>query len=99
MYATVPPDGSALESEIACAMVTAAAEGFAAGQSVVLNLSLGTTTTDNEPAVALQAAVDLIEEMAAEEDKDVCSSPRPATTATTARSGRRRCAGWSRSVR
>ncbi|HEY6746006.1 MAG TPA: S8/S53 family peptidase [Mycobacteriales bacterium] len=71
MYAAVPPDGSALESEIACAMVTAVQDGFDAGQSVVLNLSLGTTTTDNQPAVALQAAVDLIEEMAAEQDRDV----------------------------
>jgi hypothetical protein len=71
MYAAVPPDGSALESEIACAMVTAVQEGFEAGQSVVLNLSLGTTTTDDEPPVALQAAVDLIEEIAAEQGKDV----------------------------
>jgi hypothetical protein len=71
MYATVPPDGSALESQIACAMVTAVQDGFDAGQSVVLNLSLGTTTTDNEPPVALEAAVDLIEEMAAEQDRDV----------------------------
>lgn len=71
MYAAVPPDGSALESQIACAMVTAVQEGFDAGQSVVLNLSLGTTTTDNEPPVALQAAVDLIEEMAAEQDREV----------------------------
>jgi hypothetical protein len=71
MYAAIPPDGSALESQIACAMVTAVQEGFDAGQSVVLNLSLGTTTTDNEPPVALEAAVDLIEEMAAEQDRDV----------------------------
>jgi hypothetical protein len=71
MYAAVPPDGSALESEIACAMVTAVREGLEAGQSVVLNLSLGTTTVDDEPPVALQAAVDLIEELAAEHDRDV----------------------------
>ena len=37
----------------------------------MLNLSLGTTTTDDEPPVALEAAVDLIEEMAAEQDRDV----------------------------
>lgn len=54
MYASVPPDGSALESQIACAMVRAVQEGFDAGQSVVLNLSLGTTTTDNQPPVALE---------------------------------------------
>jgi subtilisin family serine protease len=71
MYAAVPQDGSALESGIACAMVTAVQEGFDADQSVVLNLSLGTTTTGDEPPVALQAAVDLIEEMAAEQDRDV----------------------------
>jgi hypothetical protein len=71
MYAVVPPDGSALESEIACAMVTAVREGVEAGQSVVLNLSLGTTTVDDEPPVALQAAADLIEELAAEHGQDV----------------------------
>jgi hypothetical protein len=71
MHAAVPPDGSALESEIACAMVAAVAEGFEAGQDVVLNLSLGTTTTDDEPPVALQAAVDLIDELAAEHGRDV----------------------------
>ena len=32
---------------------------------MVLNLSLGTTTTDDEPPIALQAAVDEIEELAA----------------------------------
>ena len=31
---------------------------------MVLNLSLGTTTTDDEPPIALQAAVDLIDELA-----------------------------------
>ena len=71
MHAAVPPDGSALESTIACAMVDAVKEGFDAGQDVVLNLSLGTTTTDDEPPVALQAALDLIEEMAAEQRRDV----------------------------
>lgn len=71
MRAEVPPDGSALESAIACAMVEAVKEGFAAGQDVVLNLSLGTTTTDDEPPVALQAAVDLIEELAAKQRRDV----------------------------
>ena len=71
MYAAIPPDGSALESHIACAMVQAVADGFDAGQSVVLNLSLGTTTTDDTPPVALQAAVDLIEEMAGEQGRDV----------------------------
>lgn len=71
MRAAVPPDGSALESDIACAMVAAVTEGFEAGQDVVLNLSLGTTTTDDEPPIALQAAVDLIEELAAEYGRDV----------------------------
>jgi subtilisin family serine protease len=71
MHAAVPPDGSALESQIACAIVAAVQEGFDAGQDVVLNLSLGTTTTDDEPPVALQAAVDLVEDMAAEQDRDV----------------------------
>jgi Subtilase family len=61
----VPPDGAATETAVAAAMVAAVQEAFAAGQSVVLNLSLGTTTTDDRPPVALQAAVDEIEALAA----------------------------------
>jgi len=72
MYAAVPPDGAAFESDIAVAMVTAVRDGFAAGQSVVLNLSLGTTTIDDRPALALQVALDLIDELsAAEPELDV----------------------------
>jgi subtilisin family serine protease len=67
VYNTIPPDGSALESDIACAMVRAVEDGLAAGDKVVLNLSLGTTTVDDTPPLALQTAVDLIEEMAAAE--------------------------------
>lgn len=70
-YNTIPPDGAAFESDIACAMVTAVREGFAAGQDVVLNLSLGTTTIDDRPPLALQAALDLIEELAAAAERDV----------------------------
>ena len=72
MYAAVPPDGAAFESDIAAAMVTAVRDGFAARQSVVLNLSLGTTTIDDRPALALQVALDIIDELsAAEPDLDV----------------------------
>jgi hypothetical protein len=66
VYRTIPPDGSALESDVAIAMVQAVREGLAAGDKVVLNLSLGTTTTHDEPPIALEAAVDIISDLAAE---------------------------------
>lgn len=68
---TIPPDGAAFESDIACAMVEMVKQGFDAGQKVVLNLSLGTTTIDDRPPIALQAALDLIEELAAAPERDV----------------------------
>jgi subtilisin family serine protease len=72
VHRAAPPDGSALETEVACGMVEAVEAGFEAGQAVVLNLSLGTTTVDGQSPLALQAALDLIEEMAAESpDRDV----------------------------
>lgn len=65
VYNPVPPDGAATETMVAEAMVTAVREAFAAGQSVVVNASLGTTTTDDRPPLALQAAVDEIDALAA----------------------------------
>jgi hypothetical protein len=65
VYNPIPSDGAATETAVAEAMVTAVKEAFADGQSAVLNLSLGTTTTDDEPPVALQAAVDEIADLAA----------------------------------
>ena len=65
VYNPIPSDGAATETAVAETMVAAVQEAFAAGQSVVLNLSLGTTTTDDQPPVALQAAVDEIDALAA----------------------------------
>jgi hypothetical protein len=64
VYNPIPPDGAATETAVALAMVAAVREAFAAGQSVVLNLSLGTTTADDRPPVALQAAVAEIDALA-----------------------------------
>lgn len=64
-YGPIPSDGGATETDVAVAMVRAVQEAFAAGRSVVLNVSLGTTTLDGEPPLALQAAVDTIEELSA----------------------------------
>lgn len=65
VYNPIPSDGAATETAVAEAMVAAVQEAFAAGQSVVLNLSLGTTTADDRPPAALQAAVDEIDALAA----------------------------------
>lgn len=70
VYAPIPSDGGASEVDIAEWMVRAVLDGFAAGQSVVLNLSLGTVTVDDEPPLALQAALDAIEELSAASEHD-----------------------------
>lgn len=69
-YNPIPSDGGASETDIGIWMVRAVQEAFAAGQSVVLNLSLGTTTVDDEPPLALQAAVDTIEALSAASEYD-----------------------------
>jgi hypothetical protein len=70
VYSTVPSDGAATETAVGEAMVRAVQDGFDAGQSVVLNLSLGTTTADDLPPLCLQAAVDEIAERAASSGHD-----------------------------
>ena len=65
VYNPVPSDGAATETMVGAAMVTAVREAFAAGQSVVVNASLGTTTVDDKPPVALAAALAEIEALAA----------------------------------
>lgn len=71
VYNPVPSDGAATESAVGTAMVTAVQEAFAAGQSVVLNLSLGTTTVDDEPPAALVAALAEVEALAAASPHEV----------------------------
>ncbi|HST64853.1 MAG TPA: S8/S53 family peptidase [Mycobacteriales bacterium] len=66
VYNPVPSDGGAAETEVARVLVQAVQEAFDAGQSVVVNLSLGTSTLDDTPPLALQGALDTIDAMAAE---------------------------------
>jgi hypothetical protein len=66
VYNPIPSDGGAAETAVAAVLVQAVREAFDAGQSVVVNLSLGTTTLDDTPPLALQAALDTVEAMAAE---------------------------------
>ncbi len=56
-------DGVQDEVGVAEAMVRAVQDGFAAGQHVVLSLSLGTETADDERPVAFGVALDVIEEL------------------------------------
>lgn len=71
VYNPIPSDGGASETDVATAMVRAVREGLDAGQSVVLNLSLGTDTVDDQPPLALQAALDEIEQLAAGSGQEV----------------------------
>lgn len=65
IYNPIPSDGGAAETVVAAALVQAVQDAFDAGQSVVVNLSLGTTTLDDTPPLALQAALDTVAAMAA----------------------------------
>lgn len=71
VYNPIPSDGGAAETDVAAAMVRAVRDGLDAGQSVVLNLSLGTDTVDDEPPLALVAALEEIEQLAAASEHEV----------------------------
>ena len=57
-YAALDSDGFASEVGIACAMIRAVREG-----AHVVNMSLGMRTIDNQPCLALETALDLIDKM------------------------------------
>jgi subtilisin family serine protease len=57
-YRAVDSDGVGSEVDIACAMVRAAREGAS-----VINLSLGTQTRDDQPLIAVEAALEMIEDL------------------------------------
>jgi Subtilase family len=59
---TLDSDGFAHELRVAKAMVRAVREGLAAGQHVIVNLSFGAETADDERPVALGVALEIIEE-------------------------------------
>jgi subtilisin family serine protease len=64
VYRALDSDGFASELDIACAMVRAVREG-----ADVLNLSVGMRTVDDSPSVALELALDLIDEFIAANPK------------------------------
>jgi hypothetical protein len=66
VFNPVPSDGGATETAVAAVLVQAVQEAFAAGHPVVVNLSLGTSTVDDQPPLALAAALDTVKELAAE---------------------------------
>lgn len=57
-YAALDSDGLASEMGVACAMIRAVRDG-----AHVVNLSLGMRTFDNQPCLAIETALDLIDEM------------------------------------
>jgi Subtilase family len=58
VYTALDSDGLASEVDVACAMVRAVKDG-----AHVVNLSLGMRTLNNQPCLALESALDLIDEM------------------------------------
>lgn len=57
VYKAIDSDGIGSEVDVACAMVQAVADG-----ATILNLSLGMETIDDQPPVAIAAALQLIDE-------------------------------------
>ena len=64
VYTALDSDGFADENDVACAMIQAVEDG-----AHVLNLSLGMHTVDNLPSVALELALEMIDEIAEEQGR------------------------------
>jgi subtilisin family serine protease len=64
VYQTLDPDGFASEVEVACAMVTAVEGG-----ADIVNLSLGSSTVDDLPPVAMAVALEIIAEYEAQQER------------------------------
>jgi subtilisin family serine protease len=63
-------DGFAHELRVARELVEQVRQGLEAGQHVVVNLSFGTETADDERPVALSAALEIIDEMAHDAERE-----------------------------
>ena len=77
VYTALDSDGFADETTIACAMIQAVKDG-----ADVLNLSFGMQTVDGRPSVALEMALEAIDEIA-----DAQNQPRPAIVAAAGNYG------------
>jgi subtilisin family serine protease len=64
-------DGFAHEVRVARAMVTEVKEGLNTGQHVIVNLSFGAETADDERPIALSVALEIIDEEARKAERDV----------------------------
>jgi len=71
IYKALRSDGFADEVGVARAIILAALDGLADGQDVIITLSLGTETADDERPVALGAALEIVDELAAEAEREV----------------------------
>jgi hypothetical protein len=66
VYRALASDGIGTELAVACAMIQAVKEG-----AEILNLSLGCQTLDDQPPIALKAALDVIGEIERDEEGEV----------------------------
>jgi subtilisin family serine protease len=71
VYQTLDTDGLASETRVACAMVRAVREMLRHGGRLVVNLSLGTDSLDDEPLLSMEAALDLIDDLQAKRRGEV----------------------------
>lgn len=71
VFQVLNTDGLATEGQVADAMVRAVEELLEPGGRLVLNLSLGTDTIDDQPLLSVQAALDVIDDLQAERGGDV----------------------------
>jgi hypothetical protein len=66
VYRALDSDGIGSEVDVACAMVRAVREG-----AQILNLSLGMETLDDQPPVVFEVAMELIDKVAVETEREV----------------------------
>jgi hypothetical protein len=64
VFQALDTDGLASELRVACVIVRAVEEMLVSGGRLVVNLSLGSETADDNPPLALEAAVDVVQEIA-----------------------------------
>lgn len=68
---TLDTDGIVSEVDLGCALVDCVRDNLDVGSKLVVNLSLGTDTVDDEPPLALEVALEIVRELESDRDAEV----------------------------